>query len=124
MRVSKAGAFAMALITVMWAVTPALACLVSANQMTAAERECCQKMAQQCGTAVMPSSHSCCQHPNQRNTAVSPVATYTPPRHFSVAVVPQTAAILVDLASFSRLSPALEPRPPEASPHCISVLRI
>ena len=114
----------MALITMLWAVTPALACLLPTHQMTAAEHECCQKMAQQCGSAIMPSSHSCCQHPDQRAPAVRPAAAYHPPRHFSVAIVPQTAVIPIDSASVSRLSPAFESPSAEASPGCISVLRI
>lgn len=40
---------------------PTMACLLSTAELTAAERECCKQMADQCGSAGMPSSHSCCQ---------------------------------------------------------------
>src|SRR5205814_656055 len=38
---------------------PALACL-DRTDLTPAEQECCKHMAQQCGSAGMPDSHSCC----------------------------------------------------------------
>ena len=97
MRVSKSGALAMTAIAVLWAVTPAIACLVQMHPMTPAEHECCLKMAQQCGSSVMPPSHSCCQG-HQRDTAVSPVPTYPPKRPFAVAIVPPSSIVLVDSA--------------------------
>src|SRR5215469_15421278 len=41
--------------------TPIMACLIPAASMTAAERECCKRMAGECGKAGMPQSHPCCQ---------------------------------------------------------------
>src|SRR5581483_8525994 len=87
MHVSRAGALMMLVITVLWAATPAIACLVPMHKMTKAEHDCCMKMAQECGSSVMPSSHSCCQG-HQRETAVSPVPTYPPNRPFALALVP------------------------------------
>jgi hypothetical protein len=113
----------MILIAVLWAVTPAIACLVPMHQMTPAEHECCRKMAQQCGSSVMPSNHSCC-HGHQRDTAVSPVPTYPPNRPFALAIVPPSIIVPIDSARASSLSPALEAPPPTSSPGCISVLRI
>jgi len=113
----------MTVIAVLWAVTPAIACLVPMHQMTPAEHECCLKMAQQCGSAVMPSSHSCCQG-HQRDTAVSPVPSYPPNRPFALAIVPPSSIVLVDSAVTSPISPALEAPPTESSPGCRSVLRI
>ena len=123
MGVSRTGALMMTFVAVLWAVTPAIACLVPMQQLTPAERECCRKMAQQCGSSVMPSSHSCCQG-HQRDTSVSPVPTYASTRPFSVAIVPKTSIILIDSAATLPLSPALEAPPPESSPGCSSVLRI
>ena len=40
---------------------PVMACLVPNAAMTAAERECCKKMAGQCGNMGMAKSHPCCQ---------------------------------------------------------------
>jgi len=113
----------MTLVAVLWAVTPALACLLPMQRMTPAERECCRKMAQQCGSSVMPSSHSCCQG-HQRDTAIGPVPTYAPTRPFNVAIAPRAAIIEIDSARISPLSPTLEAPPPELSPDCTSILRI
>jgi hypothetical protein len=123
MRVSKVGALAMTVIAVLWAVTPAIACLVPVQQMTPAEHECCRKMAQQCGSSVMPSSHSCCQG-HQRETAVSPVSSYPPSRPFALTIVLPSSIVLAGSALTSPLSPVLEAPPPESSPGCRSVLRI
>src|SRR5256885_703732 len=38
-----------------------MACAVPSAAMTAAERECCKKMAEQCGHNGMAKSHSCCE---------------------------------------------------------------
>jgi hypothetical protein len=83
----------MLVITVLWAVTPAVACLLPTRPMTAAEHECCRKMAHQCGP-------------------------------FAVAVVPQTAIVLINPTSVAMHLAALEAPPPEASPGCSSILRI
>src|SRR5437588_6160056 len=123
MRVSKAAALTMTVIAVLWAVTPAIACLVPMHQMTPAEHECCLKMAQQCGSSVMPSSHSCCQG-HQRETTVAPVSTYPPNRPFGLAIVPPSSIVLVDSAVTYPISSALEAPPPDSSPGSRSVLRI
>src|SRR5215471_1220975 len=123
MQVSRKGALTMLVVTVLWAVTPAIACMIPVRPMTQAEHECCKKMAQQCGSSAMPSSHSCCQG-HEREGAVSPVPTYSATRPFDVAIIPQTAVVLIASESSLAISIALEAPPPEASPGCISVLRI
>lgn len=123
MHVSRAGALTMLAVTVLWAATPAIACLVPRHQMTKAEHDCCLKMAQECGSSMMPSSHSCCQG-HQRETAVSPVATYSPTRPFDVVIVPQISILLISNPSVSLDVLALEAPPPESSPGCSSILRI
>jgi len=40
--------------------TPIMACVMPAA-MSAAERDCCKRMAQECGKKGMAKSHSCCQ---------------------------------------------------------------
>lgn len=113
----------MTLVAVLWAVTPVVACLLPTRPLTPAEHECCRKMAQQCGSSAMSSSHSCCQE-HRRDTAVSPVPTYSPTRPFLAASVPQAAAIPINAASM--LSPflALEAPPPQSPLGCTSILRI
>jgi len=54
----KVAIFALA---VLFAALPVMACVVPNAAMTAAERECCKKMAGQCGDIGMARSHPCCQ---------------------------------------------------------------
>ena len=54
----KVGVFAMAL---MLAALPLAACVLPGTAMTSAERECCKKMAEQCGDVGMAKSHPCCK---------------------------------------------------------------
>ena len=56
--VQKIAVFAL---TVLFAALPVMACVVPNAEMTAAERECCKKMAGQCGDMGMAKSHPCCQ---------------------------------------------------------------
>src|SRR5215831_11709268 len=115
MRVRRAGVLTMLVITVLWAATPAIACLIPLRPMTQAEHECCKKMARQCGSSAMPSGHSCCQG-HERDGAVSPAPTYSSARPFDVAVVPQTSILLMARPSVSFHIMALESPPPESSP--------
>ena len=55
---SKVGVFVLALLL---AALPVAACVLPGAQMTAAERDCCKKMAEQCGHTGMVKSHPCCQ---------------------------------------------------------------
>jgi hypothetical protein len=54
----KVGVSALAL---MLAALPVAACVLPGAGMTSAERECCKKMAEQCGDMGMTKSHSCCK---------------------------------------------------------------
>jgi hypothetical protein len=101
---------------------PAMACLTSAAEMTAAERECCKHMAHQCGSMNMPSSHSCCQTEVRRPPSIlQPASTHiAPPIAAEAAVielanpfVAQTDFLLVQFHS-----------PPESPPGTPSILRI
>ena len=113
----------MLMITVLWAATPAIACLVPMHAMTQAERDCCLKMAQQCGSSTMPSSHSCCQV-QQHDTSVAPVSNYSPTRPTEVAIVPQTVVLqFAGTSTFTNATP-FETPPSESSLGCSSILRI
>src|SRR6266700_2432860 len=100
---------------------PLSACLTPTAQMNKEQQECCRKMAGRCETSVMPSSHSCCQHPVsrqdmatsivQRNDAGSAVAVLAD-------VVPVLPQLIVRSSSTSFESP------PESPPQIINVLRI
>jgi len=54
----KLGISALAL---MLAALPVAACVLPGAAMTSAERECCKKMAEQCGDMGMATSHPCCE---------------------------------------------------------------
>ena len=54
----KIGVSALAL---MLSALPVAACVLPGAAMTSAERECCKKMAEQCGDMGMAKSHPCCQ---------------------------------------------------------------
>src|SRR6202035_3738468 len=54
----KVGVSALAL---MLAALPVAACVLPGAAMTSAERECCKKMAEQCGDMGMTKSHPCCR---------------------------------------------------------------
>src|SRR5712671_1016413 len=54
----KVGVSALAL---MLAALPLAACVLPGTAMTSAERECCKKMAEQCGDMGMAKSHPCCK---------------------------------------------------------------
>src|SRR5947199_8595050 len=100
---------------------PLSACLTPAAQMSKEQQECCRKMAGRCETSVMPSSHSCCQHPvshqamatskAQRNDADSAVAMLAE----GVPALPQ---LIVRSSSTSFESP------PESPPQIVNVLTI
>lgn len=123
MRVSRTGAFAMLVTVVLWAASPAVACLLPMPSMTPAEHECCQKMAHQCGSAMMPASHTCCQA-QPDHTAVSPASTYSATRPFSAALVPHTAGPMMMPGVFALEISALEASPPGPPSGCRSILRI
>lgn len=48
-------------LTLMLAALPVAACVLPGAEMTSAERECCKKMAEQCGDMGMAKSHPCCK---------------------------------------------------------------
>ena len=52
---------ALAFLALYWTAAPLLACVAPERAMTVQERECCKHMAEMCGSARMPQSHSCCK---------------------------------------------------------------
>jgi len=55
------GKVGVSLLSLLLLAAPIMACLIPAAEMTAAERDCCKRMAHQCGDKGMGQSHSCCQ---------------------------------------------------------------
>src|SRR5260370_16878529 len=54
------------ILAMLLAALPVMACARPGAAMTAAEHDCCKRMAEQCGRSGMAKSHGCCQ------TQVSP----------------------------------------------------
>ncbi len=48
-------------LAVLMAALPVMACTEPGAVMTAAERDCCKRMANQCGHSGMAKSHGCCE---------------------------------------------------------------
>jgi hypothetical protein len=125
MRVTRTRAFALLTVAVFWAITPAMACVLPGATMTPAERECCHHMAEQCGSSMMPASHSCCKAQGPTNTVLPQAQAAGPVRPLTIAVMPPVASLatLPGVTVRSHLS-LLHAPPPEPSPGCNSVLRI
>jgi hypothetical protein len=125
MRVTRTRAFALLAIALLWAVTPAMACVLPGATMTPAERECCHHMAEQCGSTMMPASHSCCKAQGPTNTVLPQAQAAGPVRPFTIAVIPPVASLGASPVVTVRCHLSfLHAPPPEPSPGCNSVLRI
>ena len=122
MQVTRIRAFALLTIALLWAITPAMACVLPGATMTPAERACCHHMAEQCGSSKMPASHSCCKAQGPTNTVLPQALAAGAVRPLTIAVIPPVAS-LGAVTVLSHLS-FLHAPPPEPSPGCNSILRI
>src|SRR5215471_4626121 len=127
MRVRLAAKVVVAVLVMLLAALPVMACMRPGVTMTAAERDCCKKMAAQCGGSGMMKSHGCCQ------TIVSP-DTFDPMKTSSSQIdhslselhgqaVPFEATVAVQLAFAANIVSPLH-GPPEAPSSATTVLRI
>jgi len=108
----------------LWAATPAMACLLPGLPQTEAERECCHHVAEHCGQSAMPASHACCQAPTYPEPVV--LQGQASPLKNAIAAVPNTIGVQLPavLATSSRCLASLE-SPPGQPPSCSpSVLRV
>lgn len=55
------GKVGVSLLSLLLFAAPIMACALPAMAMSAEERQCCKRMAQECGNKGMAKSHSCCQ---------------------------------------------------------------
>src|SRR5947207_852209 len=100
---------------------PLSACLMPTAKVSVEEQECCRKMAGRCETSVMPSSHSCCQHPvSRQDMAASKVRRND--AGSAVAVLAEGVPVLPQL--IVRSSSTSFESPPESPPQIVNVLRI
>ena len=123
MNVIRTRVFALLSIALLWAVTPAMACVLPSMTMTPAERQCCHHMAEKCGSSMMPARHSCCQTRGQSSTVLAPQAG-TLGRQVTVAVLPTAASLPALSPEKTRFYLLFHGPPPAPSPGCSSVLRI
>lgn len=81
---SKFGTWSLALFLL---ALPLLNCTLPARAMTVAEKECCKKMANECGSAGMGQSHSCC--PKNGSVENLPIVKAASPTtdHFGLSVL-------------------------------------
>jgi len=108
--------------------TPIMGCVIPAAAMTAAERDCCKRMAQECGKKGMPQSHPCCQTttvpdhlPALKSSSdagsqyPAPVFVHALPLIPSVATIAESwqSGRIIDIHS-----------PPASPPVSVSILRI
>jgi len=119
--VRKASQFVSIALSIVVVALPLLACLTSFAEMSQEQRECCEKMAGRCEMSVMPSSHSCCQHPVSPHTAT---ASRIQSSDFGLATT-----VLSEVPSpFTRpmigIAVGTFESPPESPPQSVNVLRI
>ena len=105
---------------------PLLNCTLPARAMTTAEKECCKKMAGECGSAGMSQSHSCC--PKNGSVENLPIVKAASPTtdHFALSalhIVPQTELVPAVTLGLHVLDSS-EHGPPCETPPSTTVLRI
>ena len=108
--------------------TPIMACLVPAAAMTASERDCCKRMAHQCGNRGMPQSHSCCQTTTIADhlaaiKSSSDVNSHHPTLFVAYAIHPGPTISTVSESDPSAFAADIH-SPPVSPPVAISILRI
>ena len=109
----------------LWTVAPALACFLPGEVTSAAERECCQKMATHCGHSMTPTTHGCCRVPSRPETMMTQ-ANVSPPAKYAIAVVAaELHPALTGLNGSQQTSFVLSESPPGGLSLCSSaILRI
>ena len=116
--------FGVILLLTVSSLTPAMACMLPAAQMTAQERACCRMMHNQCDQMGTSMSHDCCLKVPQASSAVP--TTKAEPLH-SVAI-PFNSLITSELLNpFSISASWVEHHdysPPQSPSSTISILRI
>jgi hypothetical protein len=122
--VTKVRAAVLLSIVLVWVASPAIACVLPGATLTPAERECCHHMAEQCGQASMPASHSCCQTKSHHSDALPQASASVPTRHLTFAVVTTQATFALPAATPERRAIYAHSPPPHTDFPSISILRI
>jgi hypothetical protein len=110
------------------AALPVMACTIPSAAMTAVERDCCRRMAHECGKTGMKQSHSCCQTtPVPDHLAALKSSSEVGSKHLAPVVLhmlPSMPTVAAITDSGSSLSAPDIYSPPVSPPASISVLRI
>ena len=119
MRMGKKGAFLLPAVMVLWAVTPALACLTPM-----AHRSCCQGMVMgDCASPAMMQCGNCCRV--QPTDAPLLPGSASAVDHAAVSLPsPAAAALALPPGAGQAILPVFEPPFPTGSPGAGSILRI
>ena len=91
--VAKIGVSTLALLL---AALPAMACAIPGAVMTAAERDCCKRMANQCGHSGMAKSHGCCEIQTAPNDFHALKASFTQVDHSLIDLHAQPLQTIAD----------------------------
>jgi hypothetical protein len=123
--VSRIGVLAL---TVLFAALPVVACVTPNAVMTAAERECCKKMAGQCGDMGMTKSHPCCQQTSTSSDFDALKTASSQGHHFSLIVF-HALMVLFEASSNSTIAQwssrtLYTHGPPGLAPSFQTILRI
>lgn len=123
--VAKVG---VSLLSLLLFATPIMACTMQAKAMTAAERDCCKRMAENCGKGKMSQSHSCCKTVTMPDhlPAIQSSSDFKSAHHaLALAHVLPQISVAVPLVEFAPAVWASDMHgPPGSPPVTISVLRI
>jgi hypothetical protein len=105
--------------------TPAMACMAPAAQMTSEERACCRMMNYQCGQMQMSKSTGCCQKipPSAYDSGLATRPSVVHPVPVSVVWLPASEA-MNRVPSVAGCVEHTDYSPPKAPPSTISILRI
>ncbi len=127
-RMKPFGKIVVSVLSLVLLATPIMACLIPAATMTAAERDCCKRMAHECGNKGMASSHSCCQTtPVPDHLAAIKSSSDANSMHLALvlahALSPTPIVAMVREAGLSPWAVDIH-SPPISPPATISVLRI
>jgi hypothetical protein len=122
------GKVGVSLLSLLLLATPIMACLIPAAAMTAVERDCCKRMAQECGNKGMAQSHSCCQTTTVPDhlaaiESSSDVNSQQPTLFVTYAIHPGPAIATLPEPRSSLWAADIH-SPPVSPPVAISVLRI
>jgi hypothetical protein len=122
------GKVGVSLLSLLLFATPIMACTMQATVVTAAGRDCCKRMAQECGKGKMSQSHSCCTTVEMPDhlPAIKSASAFSSQHSVLVLAhpLPQAPAAVTVVECSSATWASDIHGPPDSPPVIISVLRI